>query len=451
MKRIIFLFIFLIVDYALAETVTVKDYLELLLQSDVEYERIVKDLEKKNYVVNAGLPTKEFLLDVQNEYGIVLGDGQTTSTLGTSLSKEFVQSGTRASAYFNKNKQIGRDEKTTGVRIEQPVLFNAFGSTSRLTKNKLTQEEEIIYLQVVQAFEDYVEKKVQEYLDLQLDYVKLQAAYELEKQAKVLEKNILEKNKSNIARSLDVDRITLQRLEAQESVLQTQTSFEDKLRAIGQVIGRSLPPDVVITEVQNFESDVQTIPSLVQSSRTLEIAKKQTLILKDQALLQKRGLVPELDLVLGFNRDESTRFNVSADRNEFVIGFDASLPLGDSQGKALLKTASLEASIAQMDEMLLQRNIEIELATLRSQIEKQRKSVDIAKEKSKLSERIAKEEIKRYNRGQIDIEQLVDAQYQRAQHQFAMIESSVTLSKLIFQWKNRTDQLLKKEDIARLQ
>jgi outer membrane protein TolC len=190
------------------------------------------------------------------------------------------------------------------------------------------------------------------------------------------------------------------------------------------------------------------VTELVPSTRTMQIAALQEKALTQSAFLAKRQRYPDLNLVLGITRDEFTRFNVAADRNELVVGFNVSAPLGDSQLKAQEKSARLTAALASTDRELTQRDLKLNLQTLAIDIQNQEKVHAIAQKKLKVSTRIVDQEKLRYNRGQIDLEQWIDAQNTLKDNQLQAIESAVDLTSLILQWQNLSDQLVQKDDVT---
>lgn len=424
---------------------TMQQYLSLLEKNDVEYEKILKGLDQLEFNKDLAMPSRQFLIQVQNEYGVVLGDGQTTKTFGTTASKEIHETGTTISANYQRNELIGRDEETIGIRIEQDLLKNALGNNVRKQSKALKLENEILYLQVVQAYEDYVETKMQDFIDLQLAYLEFQAAKDLYEQSKKLEKNIKLRKRSNVAISLDVDRIVLQTLNTKEQMLSSEYAYDQKLLAVHRVLGEKIDVSTKISPWKDYLVDDSDIESLVGNTRSIKILQLREKALTEKALVERRNQYPELDLVLGLNRDEFTRFNVAANRNEAVIGFGLTMPLGDSQTRAVQKSIAFDASVAHIDQKLTKRDLQVQLETLFSELRKQQQVVEIAKQKYEIAKRISDQELKRYNRGQIQLEQYIDAQTEMAQNQYEQIQASISLQSHILRWQNLTDQLVQKE------
>ncbi|MCB1196773.1 MAG: TolC family protein [Deltaproteobacteria bacterium] len=441
---ILFGFYFLMPRAFADHTVTLQDYLTQLKQNDIAYEKILKDLDQLSFHKDLSLPSRQFLIEVQNEYGIVLGDGQTTKSFGVSAGKEIFETGTSISGSYQKNELIGRDEETLGIRIEQDLLKNAFGSNHRKQNQALNIENQILYLQVVQAYEDYVEAKILEYMDLQLAYLTYQASQDLYQQTQKLNGYIQEKRKNKIALNVDVDRIALQLLNNQEDMLQKQATFEQKLLTVDQVAGRQISPEAKIVLWTSPSIGDQDMNKLVSETRSIKILQLTEEALSTQALVKKRERYPELDLILGLNRDQFTRFNVSADRNEAIVGFGLSVPLGDSVNKAEQKKLAFDASVAALEKKVSQRDISLAIQILHHQIQKQQQIVEINKHKYDVAVRIMDQELIRYNRGQIELDQFLDVQTQMAQNQYSAIQAQIQLQSFFVQWHNLTDQLIQK-------
>ncbi len=447
-KKIVFFVCLTQAAWSQQPALNMQNYLSALQAQDIEYQRVLKDLDQLEFNKDLNMPSRQYLLEIQNEYGIVLGDGQTTRTLGTSLSRNFSETGTQVSVFFDDNELIGRDERTIGARVEQDLLRNSFGSTTRAQSDMLDIENQILYLQIVQAYEDYVETKMQAFVTLQKAYLELQAAENLQQQSQKIQQNIVERRRNNIALDVDVDRITLQNLVNEESLMSAQAQVRQQAQALELTLG--YPVDLS-KGLQPWDMPMPTldrVTELVPSTRTMQIAALQEKALTQSAFLAKRQRYPDLNLVLGITRDEFTRFNVAADRNELVVGFNVSAPLGDSQLKAQEKSARLTAALASTDRELTQRDLKLNLQTLAIDIQNQEKVHAIAQKKLKVSTRIVDQEKLRYNRGQIDLEQWIDAQNTLKDNQLQAIESAVDLTSLILQWQNLSDQLVQKDDVT---
>ncbi len=430
--------------HASSQNFSLEDFIELARKNDPNIQKIINQKLQIRFNKDLVLPNRQFLLTVENLYGLQVG-GRTTSQLTGTLTKEFHHTGTSLSVSQSKNIQTDREEDTLNLRLEQSLYKNAFGSQTRLLDKRLSQEDELLILQTAEAYEDYIAELSRKYLDLELLVLDRASAESIYKDALTIQKNIENKKRSGIAAQVEVDRIRLQALQKQTEVLKITSEIEAQIQELQSLLGikeLNLPTpdpnkDLLIGKEQKVPS-----PETLLQIRSMRILAFEKSIPELNLTFEKNQSGPSLNLVLGQRYDQSTRFTTSTNRNETLLGFNFELPLGDSSQNANLERARYQLGQAEIDQVLSQRLLISNLTSLQQKILRQREIVSISGQKFELAKKVLAGEKVRYQNGRVDLETLVQSQNALSEHQLDSHSQRTTLNKLALEWLQLTDQLV---------
>lgn len=428
------------------------DFESMLSQAranDPQFQSIIAERLRSRFLVDLNLPSRQILLSVQNEYGFTRNETGTT-TLGATLSKEFLETGTGISIGKTLTERPDRDEDLTQLRIEQSLYRNAFGSRIRDLKKNLELQKSVIELQMVEAYEDYVHNLINYYLDLSLAHMNYETARRLHLEGLRLLTNVKDRRQKNVANDTDVKRARLQTALRKEEEIQSRLNLEALSQSILRITGSDdflvLMPKTVLQFEDRIKNLDQDINEFLDMSRSRLIYDRQVLASDAAVEIAKENLKPSANLLLGFNIDRSTRFGSSINREEAVVGLRVDIPFGDTLNEARIQQASYELLKSKIAKRSFEAAIKESLLVLRNRIHRQKELLALNKEKRDMAAQIVQEQTQRYQVGRVTLEDLMQDRNAQAQYEFSYHSALVTMNKLIVQWLALTDQLVEKLD-----
>lgn len=454
MKNLVFAFLF----YSLtANSAPIKmelqNFLSQTKKNDSNIESIIADRLKSRYYVDMSLPSRQTLLEIRNEYGFTRGEPGTT-IMSAVLSKPILETGSKLTLGRTVTDRPDREEEITELRIEQALWRNAFGSQIRKQITNLDLERSVMELQVIEAYEDYIEQVIHSYLDLTSSYLNYSTAQRLHQESVLLLNNVQRRMKRNIASSTDLNRARLQVALRKENELQSKVNLETQSQAIlrmtGLEYGSIVIPETTLEMGNGLENMDIGISQFLSSSRSRKIYDKQEIVALANLDFEKQNLKPAANLLVGFNIDKSSRFGTTINREEAVVGVNIQIPFGDTSTQAQIKEASYLLLKSKLARKSFNAAIEESLHVIKNKILRQREQVAISKSKKVLAAEIVKSEEKRYQTGRVQLENLIEDRNNLAQYEFAYLTDLTVLNKLIVQWLSLTDQLIDKNEKIKL-
>lgn len=451
MKIYLVLLFLLFNSEAIAQTgstvLSLTEFLSRAEKNDPNFERILSEKQRLKFLVDAGLPTRQLLINAQQEYGFSTESGDRTSVLSVGVSKTIIETGTELSVERTNTERPDREEELTEIRLEQALWNNFLGRDTRLLKDSLEDQKKIVYLQILESYEDYLGEMAKLYLDYSQAHIELRLAEEIHKESLNLQKNVVAMRRKNIANSTDVARANLQVLLAKEDVLNKKTDLETQREKVRLVIGGAEPPsvpevDINLSKELGFRKPEGEID--YSKLRSIEEAMLLEKVGEKNLKLTRRGGAPDLNLVLGYNMDDSSRFGTRVQRDESVVGLSLRLPFGDSVTKANIQASSLDLLQSQLDRITLERSLKNQAIDLRNQLLRSYEMLELSREKVKLTEQIYREENRRYQRGTLTLDTLIEVRRDLTQYRFQYQSDLVTHNKIVIDWLNFTDSLLKR-------
>lgn len=430
---------------------TLQEFIQLAEKNDPQYEKIISNKEKVKFLVDQGLPSRKTTLAVEQEFGLDTEEDEDTSVLSASVSKDFIETGTEVSLSHSKSVRPDREENVTEFRVEQALYKNIFGRDIRLKKKALEKEEEIVRLQVLENYESYLISIVESYLNFKSAWLDLKASESAYKEAESLKKYVSDKFKSRVASRTDLDRSELQVLVLQEGLLQKRKDYQERLSQVQRVIGAWKTFD------QDKESEARVFPFInvvdaidsksLKDLRTVRVNRLRQEINKSDLTLAGREDSPTFNFIGGYTSDQSERFSEQVNRNEFIVGFNFEMPLGDSVAKANKRSAHLNLLQSEIDQKVILAELQSEIESLKKQIVELKERAEIGKKKVQVLSRIIKAEDERYRIGRINLDDLLDLRKDFLQYQFQYQSYVLDYNKALLKVMALGDQLLKNKSL----
>lgn len=449
MKKIILAILLIIYSSSsfaqnISRKLNIREFIDLAKQNDPDFQKISHDKKQIEFFMDQNSPYQPTIFTHEHEYGVDSKNNLETSNFSTSISKEFVDTGTNLSVGYSGSDRSDREEEVTEFNIEQSLYKNLFGKTNRLRKSAIKSEEQVITLQLLESYEDYIGYIITQYLDFQKLYLDKILSEKIHQEALKLQKNILRKKQKNIATSIDLDRANLQVLLREEDMINKRKNFMSKWTIIKKITGQD---EIIIPEINMNELlDKVFSESSIDKLRVYKIVDLQEDIAKKELKLSDYDNRSSLKLVAGYRIDESKRYSTSVDSNELLAGIKFQMPLGNLVGKANNKSAAFNLNTIRISKKSLVSELSRNLSDLQSQLKELRKKEIVSKNKVKIMARILKDEENKYQYGKINLDQLIDSKNSFISYRFDHQSDLLNINTKIIEFLSLTDQLLELEN-----
>ena len=449
MVCIAFLFGFLVMPLNAAEhAIDLGLFVEWAIEKDPRLEQYLHERLRVNFLKDTVLPSSAVVLSVRNDFGFALDEGNRSTFLEAAASKPFPKMGTNLSASYQINQRPDRHERVTTFGLEQSLLKNSFGGQVRRLDTRLDLENEVLLLQSAEAYEDYLAVLINNFLEWRLTFLSRIAERELHEESLRLKKNAEGRRRRNIATTIDVEKMTLQTLDQEETILDLDLRLAKQSGLVAESIGLDAAKGAVPGAVPKLYVDTnnfdQEMTLALEQSRTLRALKLSEDAGRLNVSVRKEELWPELNFVLGFEYDDSTRFTTATNRQELFVGFNFQWPLGQRPAKARVAESKYELVLAEVARRQYQQNLTAALHAQFSQLKTAQQRATLSKRKWDLAKRIVRGETKRYENGRIGIETLILVRKDLAENHLAYLRNEIELNKLMIEWFRLTDQLVKR-------
>ncbi|MCB0326109.1 MAG: TolC family protein [Bdellovibrionales bacterium] len=216
--------------------------------------------------------------------------------------------------------------------------------------------------------------------------------------------------------------------------------------SIGKEETQNVLPGNISEALSQKSIDREDEEDRIKESRSLQALDLLMQAGHKKVEVRHSDLFPELNAILGFSFDDSTRFSTSADRQQMYVGFNFSMPLGNKKTKAQKQSVQYETMQAELAKIDFERDLRSKIKTLHIEMDNIDRRIKLAESKLNLSRKIVKEEQRRYKNGQISIETLINSIQSELEHELNVVTLSVERSKKSIQWMQVTDRLVVKNN-----
>lgn len=425
-----------------ATNLSLDKFIELAENNDPNFKYILADKEKTKFLIDQNLPSSALLLNVRSEYG-VNSDNDRTNVMSASISKNFLSTGTNVSLSRSQADRPDREEKLTEFRLEQSIFRNLIGRDNRLQKESLEFEVQKTKLQIIDLYEDYVQEISSFYFDFGEAYINYRLSEEIYNESKNLNKNVKKRFSNSVADRVDIDRASLELIATEEDMLSKKLTLDIALLNLKRITGvdfNKTKPEVI--PLIDYTKELPENKKILRAYEILELDKKMS---EMNLKLQDRNLDPEVNLILGYNIDDSNRFNTAVNRSEQVYGVELNMPIGDNTQKANKRQALLDRNKIEISLKDEKSKVDTTIQSLKEQVSVSKKMLKIAKKKIDLAKRIYEREESRYKIGKVDLEQVIESKNNYSNARFQYFSRLINYNKFVVEWLNLTDQLVQKK------
>ncbi|MFC1672144.1 TolC family protein [Planctomycetota bacterium] len=432
------------------EFLTLEEFVRKAAKSDTEFEAILIEELRLKYTRRLALPAPDLVLSVRQEHNVLLyDDDREEPATRVGLSKLFPISGTELSAEFSATPSSTSDTHNSEITfsISQPIARNAFGRTTRLLDRIVGLENDIARHQIVEAYEDYLASIMIAYHSWQECWQNLQIGRSsYEENLKLLE-NVKKRQANQIAKPIDVNKVTLQVLAKQEMLIVHEEDYKKELTAIRTILrhnggteliprddGTPPPGDIVFQKAFTaFLSDSRTfrILELLENKSSLEVDREAD------------DLLPSIDLVAGTS-SRGEEYDLDSSDETVFIGIDMEWPFPNSVKRAELENARITLRRAEIDRESARYRLHTGIKSLFHELRKEKRLIEVAAKKIELAKSILKDETENYSFGKVTLNDYISAVNTLDSQRFNRIQHEARYRKLMTEWKRLTDRLITK-------
>ena len=340
------------------ETLSLDEFIELACARDKVFEQILVENLKLNYKKKLELPADDIVISAKSEYEVFIKyDDKGYPIYEVTLSKLFPYTGTELEAGYNstvKDTIIGNIDAEFYARVSQPVARNAFGKATRLLDKIVGMEIDIAKYQIVEAYENYLSLIVHIYYDWYEAYENVKTAENSYNENVKLLKNVEEREKNNIALPVDVNKVRLQVLLKEETLIALRNQFEEYTNLLKKSIGYDIEEDLLPYSKDqydnaaiDFEADYEIFRKKSRTSVILDMLEEKSDLEVDR---DADDLLPSVDLFAEYAIKSDDRYLEKDDKRVFA-GVSLDYPFPGQVEHAEYETAKVEHQRRMLDKV----------------------------------------------------------------------------------------------------
>ncbi|RJP59754.1 MAG: TolC family protein [Candidatus Auribacter fodinae] len=384
-------------------------------QNDTEFEAILINELKLKYSKDLVIPARDIVLSVRNQYDFITNQDRNEPEFGVSLSKLFPYTGTSVSAEYTTYPTFSNDVNSSamGVTLSQSIARNAFGKATRMLDKIVGLEIDVARHQIIEAYEDYLATVMLAYINWYESYQKLDIAESSYKENLKLLDNIRERQKNKIALEVDVNKISLQVYDKEESLVSTKETYDRQLNIIktilryeGDEILAPVNPESFFAYAVSFDEDFKTFKDNSRTYKILDLLEKRGVF---EVAKDADDLLPSINLLAGAEM-QGKRDTLFESDNMLYLGVSLDWPVYPNQ----VERAEYEISKIALEETRLS-NINIHFRLYRDvknlylSLQQEKTLVEIARKKNVLARSVLEDEAENYMYGKIVLNDFIQA------------------------------------------
>ncbi len=433
------------------DSLSLKEFIVQAAANDTAFEAILLDQLPLQYRRDALLPDRDTIVALKQQFYYFQGGSGSAGT-SLALNRLFADTGTSVSASYSKPAtSTGGDQASLQVMLSQPIAKNAFGKAIALQDSIIGLENAVSRYQIVEAYEDYLASLTIAWYNWYSAYENLKVAITAYQSGQQLLANILARQRQKIALPVDVNKMKLSLIAKQENVIVLQEIYDNLSNFIYSALRQPsaqprVPglPDAPIT-IPDFSTEYA---HFTQDSRTYEmlhLLEQQTTLEVDRAA---DDLLPSTNLLLGYQLD-GANWGIRDQDNSFFAGIALTWPLGHTVDKAKYEITRIRHMKTQLSGKNKHEELHTNLATIYTQIQRERTLMDVSRRKIELADSILKDESENYSFGKISLNDYIAAVNDVDANRFNNTAHSVQLNKLLVEWLRLTDRLVDEKEVLR--
>ena len=263
-------------------------------------------------------------------------------------------------------------------------------------------------------------------------------------------KNVEEREKSNIALPVDVNKVKLQVLLKEETLIALKSQYDEYTNLLKKSIGFDVeevlipyPIDQYDNTNINFEEDYKKFREESRTSMILDMLEEKGGFEVDK---DADDLLPSIDLFTKYSIKADDR-QLEKDDKRVMAGVSLEYPFPGQVEHAEFETSKVEYESRVLEKVNTHIRIYTELRNIYQEIEKTGELIKIADEKIKVAQSIVDDDTINYSYGKVILNNFIDEVNQLDFNRFSKIQQSIKYKKLIIDWLTLTDQLIRKKDL----
>jgi len=436
-----------------APTLTLKEFIQLATQNDVAFEAILINQMSLQYRRTALLPDSDVIMDVKMQNQFYLNQNRNRPEATLSLSKLFPYNGTQLSLSYNKSASslATNDNSSLQFLLTQPIAQNAFGKGVQLQDKIIGIENDIQRYQITEAYEDYLASLTSAYYNWYSAYENLKVGQSSYRSNQKLMENIRDRQRQNVARAIDVNKMQLLLIGKDENLVVLQETYDAYSNLVFKAISfQGTTPYIPVTPERpgsnvRFDEDYANFTG---NSRTYQMLR----LLEQQGTMEVKKaadeLLPSTNLLLGYQLD-GKEWGIREQDRRFFAGISLRWPIGGSSvSNAKESIAKIEHKKTVLSNQNKYEELHTNLKNLYLQIQREEKLINIADEKIRLAEAVLRDETENYSFGKVTLNDYIVAVNRVDESRFSHTEHNVQLNKLLVEWLRLTDQLVDKNVLS---
>ncbi|MGL1902863.1 MAG: TolC family protein [Fibrobacterales bacterium] len=426
-------------------TLSLKDFVTDACRNDLEFQNILMDTLQLKYRQLLARTPAELLLEVTGEYGISLSGEQRPEGV-VSLQQLFPSQGSALTGTVRTSRSPSTNVQNSQLEVRYSIDLwrNAFGK-AELTKGALAGvENNIIRNQVIEAYEKYLAELYILYYSWLQAYNELQFAQIQKSEAETLLRNIKKRKRRFIARQVDVDKATLQVLNADREIGEKEGIYIDAGIRVAFVIGTdrrsyNYVPNGAELEL-SFKRSIPVVENSFAESRTGLLYEK---MLSKDSLSQKLlddALLPSLSLYGGIDLTDIR----AKDNSKVVAGVTLSFPVHNRNIHLEKELVDVERQKIVLRSRSSKLMVETKMYQMSEQIIHKKKMIADAEKRLELSKKILKAESVEYQYGRTTLNNILQAQNSVHSNRRGIVQKQIEVAKLWVALKELADTLVLK-------
>ncbi len=431
------------------------EFIRLACQRDTLFRQILIDEAFLKYKKILELPSRDVLLSLTGQYNYVLDPEKSSGPAGSiGLSKLFPDTGSMVSAGYHASPNNTATTMVSGFSFAfaQPIVKNAFGSGYRLQDKIKGLEIKVIRHQIAEAYEDYLAALEKIYYNWYSAHANMKAAQAALKENERLLANTRAKQARRIAKQVDVDKIHLQTIARQERLITVETAFVRSSDLVRKALGLNAdapiaPEDPKVRGLKDtdFKTAMGYLWTKSRTGRILTLLNKKASLDVQQAA---DALLPSTNLMLGYDI-AGGGFTVESPVHVLSAGIALEMNIFGQKEQAGWESQKISRRKTALVTGNTRLQLEVDLKAIYLQIHQEKKRLDLADQKIRLSKKILAAEDRDYRIGRSLLNDLLIASNQLEENSFNKVDCTMRLNILTIEWLRLTDQLVLAKAIVR--
>lgn len=438
-----------------AREIPLKEFIEEAYENDTVFQKILIDQLNLKYQKALKIPAGDLVLSVINQYNTYLDVDESEMDNSLSLSKLFPYLGTTLTTDYASSVSSSTRAVTSELDayISQPIAENAFGRDTRLLSKIIGVENDVASYQIIEAFEDYLAGLIQIYLDWYTAYKNVETAQNSYQENIKLLQHIKQRQRSNIALPIDVNKVNLQVLEKKENLISLENQYNQYLNMVKQAMRFKEEAELIPQDPRLYDNTVIDFESgythFCRESRTYRILS----LLEEKSSLQvdrdADKLLPSIDLKIGY-LVEGDEYDLRQNTKTAYGSVEVEWPFIGQEEHAQHNLSRIAQQKQQLSNQGTYAALHTKLRNIYDAITRKRELIAIADEKIRLAEDIVKDETRNYSYGKVTLHDYIDEINKMEDSKFNKINHTIQLRRLIVEWKRLTDNLITKDEAKEL-